>query len=121
MSSLSSKPINPKARPRAAAASQRPATKPKRELFSELSEGFHALADARSGKRTLRTHAIAFRPAPELTPAELVSLRRKLDVSLPVFASYLRTNARTIENWEQGPCDQFHGYLGMPGEHSISR
>jgi len=23
-------------------------------------------------------------------------------VSRPIFASYLRTNARTIENWEQG-------------------
>lgn len=29
----------------------------KRDLFAELSEGVEALADARQGKRTLRTHA----------------------------------------------------------------
>jgi len=29
-----------------------------RDLFAELSEGMEALADARHGKRTLRTHAV---------------------------------------------------------------
>ncbi|HEX6716587.1 MAG TPA: hypothetical protein VF088_05720 [Pyrinomonadaceae bacterium] len=36
----------------------------KRELFAELSEGMKALADARQGKRTLRTYSIEFKPAP---------------------------------------------------------
>jgi hypothetical protein len=31
---------------------------PKRDLFAELSEGMGALAQAREGKRTLRTHAV---------------------------------------------------------------
>ena len=30
----------------------------KRNLFRELREGMTALADARQGKRTLRTHAV---------------------------------------------------------------
>ncbi|HXA17234.1 MAG TPA: hypothetical protein VN380_09595 [Thermoanaerobaculia bacterium] len=30
----------------------------RRDLFAELSEGMTALAEARLGKRTLRTHAI---------------------------------------------------------------
>ncbi len=30
----------------------------RRDLFAELSEGMEALADARHGKRTLRTHAL---------------------------------------------------------------
>ena len=29
-----------------------------RELFAELAEGLQALADARAGKRTLRTHVV---------------------------------------------------------------
>jgi putative transcriptional regulator len=29
-------------------------------------------------------------------------VREKLHLSRPVFAHYLRTNARTLENWEQG-------------------
>ena len=50
---------------------------PKRDLFAELSEGMEALAQAREGKRTLRTHAVEFRPAPTVTPAELVSVRER--------------------------------------------
>lgn len=50
----------------------------KRNLFAEIAEGFDALAE------------------------ELVSLRARLKLSRPVFAHYLRTNPRTLENWEQG-------------------
>jgi len=74
----------------------------RRDLFAELSEGMTALAHAREGKRTLRTHAVAFRPAPEVTPRELVRVRERLKLSRALFAIYLRTNVRTLENWEQG-------------------
>jgi putative transcriptional regulator len=75
---------------------------PKRDLFAELSEGMEALAQAREGKRTLRTHAVEFKPAPRVTPAELVRVRERLKLSRALFAVYLRTNVRTLENWEQG-------------------
>lgn len=74
----------------------------KRDLFAELSEGMTALADDRRGKTTLRSHVVTFRPAPELTPREVVGVRRQLRLSRAVFAAYLRTNVRTLENWEQG-------------------
>ena len=74
----------------------------KRDLFAELSEGMTALAQARQGKRTLRTHAAEFKPAPDVTPRELVRVRQKLKLSRTLFAVYLRTNPRTLENWEQG-------------------
>ena len=73
-----------------------------RDLFAELSEGMEALADARQGKRTLRTHAVEFRPAPNITPQELIRVRKSLKISRALFAVYLRTNVRTLENWEQG-------------------
>jgi len=75
---------------------------PKRDLFSELTEGMQALAQAREGKRTLRTHAIEYKPAPEVSPRELVRVREGLNLSRALFAVYLRTNVRTLENWEQG-------------------
>jgi putative transcriptional regulator len=75
---------------------------PKRDLFAELSEGMAALAQARKGKRTLRTHTVEFKPAPEVTPEELVRVRQRLRLSRALFAVYLRTNVRTLENWEQG-------------------
>lgn len=74
----------------------------KRDLFAELTEGMDALADARQGKRTLRTHSIEFKPAPTVTPRELIRLRKNLKLSRALFAIYLRTNVRTLENWEQG-------------------
>ena len=74
----------------------------KRNLFAELSEGMTSLAEARQGKRTLRTHAAEYRPAPIVTPRELVRVRQGLKLSRALFAVYLRTNPRTLENWEQG-------------------
>jgi putative transcriptional regulator len=74
----------------------------RRDLFAELSEGMTALALAREGKRTLRTHAVEFKPAPDVTPRELVRVRERLKLSRALFAIYLRTNVRTLENWEQG-------------------
>lgn len=74
----------------------------KRNLFAELAEGFNALAEERTGKRTLRIHTVEMKPAAEVTPEELVALRERLHLSRPVLARYLRTNPRTLENWEQG-------------------
>ncbi len=75
---------------------------PKRDLFAELSEGMKALAQSRDGKRTLRTHTVEIKPAPEVSPRELVRVRESLNLSQALFAVYLRTNVRTLENWEQG-------------------
>ena len=78
------------------------ARKGKRDLFAELREGITALADERTGKRTLRTHRVQTRPVPRVTPRELVKVRERLNMSRALFAGYLRTNVRTLENWEQG-------------------
>jgi len=75
---------------------------PRRDLFGEIAEGLDALAGERSGRRTLRTHPVELRPAPQVTAEELVALREELDVSRALFAACLRTNVRTLENWEQG-------------------
>lgn len=74
----------------------------KRDIFAELTEGFEALKDQRDGKRTLRTHAVELKPEVEIQAAEIVTLRDNLGLSRVVFARYLRTNPRTLENWEQG-------------------
>jgi len=76
-----------------------------RNLFAELSEGFEALQHARQGKATLRTHLRQLPKADnaaEISAHELLALRQRLHLSRPVLARYLRTNPRTLENWEQG-------------------
>ena len=74
----------------------------KRDLFAELLEGFDALKSEREGKLTLRQIKVQDKPVPTLAPQELIEVREKLHLSRPVFARYLRTNPRTLENWEQG-------------------
>jgi putative transcriptional regulator len=74
----------------------------KRNLFAEISEGFEALKQEREGKITLRKHTIEVKPAPQVTSSELIALREKMNLSRAVFARHLRTNERTLENWEQG-------------------
>jgi hypothetical protein len=42
----------------------------KRDLFAELTEAIEALADARHGRRTLRTHSVQSTPTRTGTPNE---------------------------------------------------
>jgi putative transcriptional regulator len=76
--------------------------KMKRNLIVEQTEGNAALAAERDGKITLKHHVVKVNPAPTVTAKELLGLREKLRLSRGVFARYLRTNERTLENWEQG-------------------
>lgn len=72
------------------------------KLFEELIEGFDAMDAERKRKLTLRQHVVEKHPAPEISAEELVQLRTRLNFSQAVFAGILRTNKRTLENWEQG-------------------
>jgi len=74
----------------------------KRNWFEELMRGFDALADQRAGKRTLRTHAVKPKPASESSADELTKVRAVMKHSGSLFARFLCTNVRTLENWEQG-------------------
>lgn len=74
--------------------------KSKRDVFAELTEGTAALAESRGGKRTLRTHAVEFKPAPTITPQELIRVREteraQHVASVVCRVVYLRTNVRTL-------------------------
>lgn len=74
----------------------------KRNLFAEISEGFDELANAFKGKVTIRTHEVKQAHAAVISATELKAIREKLNLERPVFAGNLRTNPRTLENWEQG-------------------
>lgn len=61
-----------------------------------------SLVNERAGKVTLRKHSVEDRPAVEMTAAEVIRVRTKLNMSQPVFALRLRTEAKTVANSEQG-------------------
>lgn len=70
--------------------------------YDDILEGLDAYRKYKDGKITLKTHVVTARPVKSLTANELIKIRRRLNVSATVFAHYLRTNPRTLENWEQG-------------------
>jgi putative transcriptional regulator len=74
----------------------------KRNIFAELTEGFDALKSEREGKLTLRTFKAKHKPTPLLSAQEVLQVREQLHLSRQLFAHYLRTSVRTLENWEQG-------------------
>jgi putative transcriptional regulator len=74
----------------------------KRDLFSELSS---ALSDAKKHdqkKLTLKTHKVELPAELSISPAEIREIRKNYKMSRQVFAIYLHTSSRTLENWEQG-------------------
>jgi putative transcriptional regulator len=83
--------------------------KRKRNIADEIMEGFESLRLEREGKLTLRTTEIEIPDPVEITGREIAAVRKKVKASQAVFAGYLRTNPRTLQNWEQGrsePNDQ---------------
>ncbi len=74
----------------------------KRDLFSELSTALTEAKQHSEGKLTLRTHEVDIDGQFDISPDEIVTIRETFNMSRGVFAKYLRTSARTLENWEQG-------------------
>jgi len=53
----------------------------KRDIFSELIEGFDDLVPAREGKRTLRNHKVEYKPVEPAKGPKIVALHKKLQMS----------------------------------------
>jgi len=64
--------------------------KKKRNLMAELTEGFVALADQRTGKRTLRTHVVQTKAAPRMSAKELSGLRERISGSINRMRALVR-------------------------------
>lgn len=72
--------------------------------FSELRIGAEeALAHAQGKKVTLRTSSVLRRQKPlAFTPSRIRAIRKRLNVSQPVFAELLYVTKATASKWEQG-------------------
>jgi putative transcriptional regulator len=74
----------------------------KRDILGDSAPDLEARDCERQGKVTRRSHKAQCAELPDLTAKELVDIRQGLKMSRAVFAMCLRTNARTLEGWEQG-------------------
>jgi putative transcriptional regulator len=73
-----------------------------RNLFSELSLSLSEAKEHSKGKLTLKTVKIESTEEFIILPSEIINIRKKFNMSRGVFAKYLHTSSRTLENWEQG-------------------
>lgn len=81
----------------------------KRNLFSELSTALNEAKLHSEGKLTLKMRVLEIPEDLNISPREIVNLREEFNMSRGLFAKYLHTSSRTLENWEQGrskPNDQ---------------
>lgn len=74
----------------------------KRDLFTELTTALSEAKEHSVGKLTLKTHEIKITDELAISPDEIMSIREQFNMSRGVFANYLHTSVRTLENWEQG-------------------
>jgi hypothetical protein len=57
----------------------------KRNLFAEITKGFDALADARKGKKTLRTSEVEIKPAVEVSAQEQLRAKPNAQAALLII------------------------------------
>jgi putative transcriptional regulator len=74
----------------------------KRNLFSELSSSLIEAKQHSEGKLTLKTVKIESKDSFNFLPSEIIKIREKFNMSRGLFARYLHTSSRTLENWAQG-------------------
>ena len=74
----------------------------KHDLFADLTTSLNEAKDHSEGKLTLKTHEMKIANELVISPDEILSIPEKFHMSRGVFANYLHTSVRTLENWDQG-------------------
>ncbi len=74
----------------------------KRNLFNELQTSLKEVKKYNKGKITLKTIKLELVKEKGISPKQIRAIREKYHMSRAVFAHYLHTSKRTLENWEQG-------------------
>lgn len=78
------------------------AAKTKVNIFDDMREALHDAARYERGESVnLRVSKVPPRPKP-IPPREIRRIRRALNASQPLFASYLNVSANAVRSWEQG-------------------
>lgn len=71
-----------------------------RVAMSEMATILHHIG--KIDEATLKEYAIDFPMVKEFKPADIKKIRKKINISQPVFAKLLNISAETIKKWEQG-------------------
>lgn len=89
------------------------AKKNKVNLFDDLRDGLQeALAFEKGRKVNLRVTELPARPK-KVSPREIRRIRKTLNASQQVFATYLNVSTNAVRSWEQGTRRPQHAALKL--------
>ena len=71
-------------------------------VFDSIMTGLQEALDYEEGKVSARTTKISVEPLPELTAADIKSVRCAAGLTQQIFAAALGVSAKTVEAWEAG-------------------
>ena len=81
-------------------------------FFEQLKAGLGDSIAYSKGELSLRTTELPPQP-PKAQPRDIVSLRRRFNMSQSVFAAVLNVSPRTVQSWEQGAREPSDAALRM--------
>jgi putative transcriptional regulator len=71
-------------------------------LIVDLNEALTEVRQLKQGKVTLRGMKVTPKPVLKVNPKIIKDIRKKLNLSQPLFAMKLRVPESTVKKWEQG-------------------
>ncbi len=75
----------------------------KRNIFKEIVDGIDTIRQHREGSLSLTTHTIEEKtPLLPIDADTIIATRKKLNLSIKIFAQHLRVTPRILKQWEQG-------------------
>ncbi len=75
----------------------------KRNIFEEIMDGVDTIGLHREGDIALTTHMIEEKtPLLPIDADTIMTIRKKLNLSINIFARHLRVTPHTLKKWEQG-------------------
>ncbi len=75
----------------------------KRNIFKEIIDGVDSIRQHREGSISLTTYTIEEKtPLLPINADTIIATRKKLNLSIKIFAQHLRVTPRTLKKWEQG-------------------
>lgn len=71
-------------------------------VYEGIMQGLQEAVDYTEGKITARRNKLSVTPLPVFKAEEIRVIRKRLDMTQAVFASFMGVSPKTVEAWERG-------------------
>lgn len=90
------------------------------KMFDDIMDSLKEVKAHKEGKTLLKGKQIEVKPVRKMTPSQIKSLRKKLNMTQVFFAQIIGVSPRTVEAWESGkriPSDIAFRFMHVIKEH----